>query len=217
VFFKLRLALDLDGTLISCEPRQSAVLAAVLRRRGLEVDLTQIWGLKRKGASTERALALAGLAEATAHAIAKDWGTRIEEPGWLALDKVLPGVLETLEAMRQKDLSLMLLTARRRAEWLPHELRRLQLAQFFDCIAIVRPEAATQQKADCLAEQRVDGFIGDTESDIRAASAAGVKFSAVTTGQRNKCFLSDIGVKSFDSLFEAWRSVSDRFIRQESR
>jgi phosphoglycolate phosphatase-like HAD superfamily hydrolase len=204
--------LDLDGTLISCEPRQSAVLAAVLRRRRLEVDLTQVWGLKRKGASTERALALAGLPEATAQTVAKDWGTRIEEPGWLALDKVLPGVLETLEAMLKKDLSLMLLTARRKAEWLPHELRRLHLARFFDCIAIVRPEAAPQEKADCLAQQRVGGFIGDTESDMRAALAAGVKFSAVSTGQRNKCFLSDIGAKSFESLFEAWQSVSNGFI-----
>src|ERR1700677_3718654 len=110
----IRLALDLDGTLISCEPRQSPVLSAALIRRKANADLKKIWERKREGDSTREALKKSGMGATLAQSIAEDWRRMIEEPVWLALDSVLPGVRETLNAMRKAGTQLWLITARSR-------------------------------------------------------------------------------------------------------
>ena len=203
----MRLALDLDGTLITCEPRHSAVLQAALEAHRLRADLTRVWEMKRGGSSTEAALFAAGLSRVDARVVAGEWRRMIEEPGWLALDRVLPGVSETLEEMRRTS-RLTLLTARSRSEWLPQQLCRLNLARFFDSISVVSPKHAVEEKARRLKEDSVDAFFGDTESDLRAAALAGVTFCAVSSGQRDRNFLGQLsGAVVFEQLPEAWKNV----------
>jgi phosphoglycolate phosphatase-like HAD superfamily hydrolase len=212
----VKVALDLDGTLITCEPRQSAVLAAALAACRQTVNVARVWEFKRVGASTERGLVAAGLSHESAQEVAREWRRMIEESEWLALDRVIPGVRETLENMREMSMRLTLLTARGRQEWVPQQLRRLDLARFFEMIAVVSPERASAEKADRLADGSIRAFFGDTESDWRAASQTGATFYAVATGQREKSFLAQkCGVRAYDDLAEAWSELRPQLDGQD--
>lgn len=203
----MNLALDLDGTLISCEPRQSAVLQAALVPCEAQVDVCAVWGLKRNGASTEGALRHLGLEPSLARGVAEQWQRMIEEPLWLQIDSVLRGVSETLCQMRSAAGTLWLLTARNRAEWVPQQLARLGLAPLLDEVAVVSAQDASCAKAAVLRDASAVAFFGDTESDWHASSAASVPFYAVASGQRSLDCLAAAGVGPVHAdLAAAWRS-----------
>src|SRR5690606_30206558 len=88
----MNLCLDLDGTLITCEPRQSEVLRAAAKAVGYPVEPASIWALKREGASTAEALRATGVPEPIAARMMVHWLAWIEEPGWLSLDSPFAGV-----------------------------------------------------------------------------------------------------------------------------
>jgi len=203
----MNLALDLDGTLISCEPRQTAVLRAALVGNGANVNLNRIWEFKREGASTAVALKKSGLSLELAHRVANDWRRMIEEPFWLGMDTVLPGVLEMLNEVRKEGIHICLLTARSRREWVIQQLTRLGLLPWLDHIVVVSPQGAVKAKTLVLCELSAVAFFGDTESDWRASNAAGVPFYAVASGQRSTTFLTsfDAGQVHLD-LAAAWES-----------
>jgi len=208
------LVLDLDGTLISCEPRQSAVLRAALVACRVDADVSAVWRMKRAGASTRQALISLGVPRAAAEQVAKAWHGMIEAPGWLALDSILPGVVETLRDMRAAGFELALLTARSRKEWVLPQLSRLGLAGCFDTISVVAAADAKQAKTAHLRQGFVPGFFGDTESDMRAADDAQVPFFPVATGQRDETFLASVGRKPiYADLSEAWKA----FLAHDSR
>ena len=201
----MNLALDLDGTLITCEPRQSAVLQAAKVSVGAQFDVDRVWPLKRIGASTEHALVQIGVDLAVAKQVADHWQRMIEQPGWLALDSVQPGVFGVLDKMRAQASRLVLITARSRSEFVRPELSQLGLAKFFDEIIVVSPRTTADAKATCLRQKSMHAFFGDTESDWMAARTAGVPFYALTTGQRSASFLLRAGItESFDDLAGAW-------------
>ena len=201
----MNLALDLDGTLITCEPRQSAVLHAAKVCVGAQFEVDRVWPLKRLGASTEQALVQIGVDSAVAKQVADHWQRMIEQPCWLALDSVQPGVFGVLDKMRAQAARLVLITARNRSEFVRPELSQLGLEKFFDGIIVVPPRTAAEAKATCLRQQATNAFFGDTESDWIAARTAGVPFYALTTGQRSASFLTRAGItKSFDDLAGAW-------------
>lgn len=203
----MNLALDLDGTLVSCEPRQSAVLQAALVSCGARADLNKVWELKRDGASTEQALVQQGLCPELSRRIAESWRRMIEDPLWLALDSVLPGVMETLQEMRGVGARIWLLTARSRCEWVPQQLARLGLKPLFDQVVVVPAYQVAQAKAAVLREVLPVAFWGDTEADWRASTAAGVPFFSVGWGQRSAAFLIESGAEQVHcDLPGAWEA-----------
>jgi phosphoglycolate phosphatase-like HAD superfamily hydrolase len=134
----------------------------------------------------------------------------IEEPFWLGIDRVFPGVIEVLGAMKSCGAWLHLLTARSRPEWLFSQLRSLGLTEFVDKVTVVSPREAVEAKAAYLRESKPIAFFGDTETDFKSAGAACVPFFAVTTGQRSRQFLNGKEVPQvFDSLLEAWITAKD--------
>jgi phosphoglycolate phosphatase-like HAD superfamily hydrolase len=171
----------------------------------MHLETTKIWDLKRSGATTREALL-----EFTGHAAVSDqvaalWQQIVEDPFWLGMDTVLPGVDKTLVEMRASGSRLHLLTARSAAVWVPSQLARLGLDGLLDEIIVVSPSTAAASKADLLRKKKIRLFFGDTESDFRAATNASVHFFGVATGQRNKEFLNASGIPYvFDSLHEAW-------------
>ncbi len=213
----MNLALDLDGTLIGCEPRQSAVLQVVLARRGQPVDLGRAWELKRNGASTEQALVQLGLSPVVARQVAEEWRNSIEAPVWLGLDSVLGGVSEVLKDMRATGARLALITSRTRREWVPQQLERLGLSPWLDEVTVVSPENAVTRKAESLRRGSAVAFFGDTESDHRSALEADVPFFGVSCGQRSGAFLAKSGVKAVHhdlaAAWEAFRTESRRHSR----
>lgn len=197
----MKLALDLDGTLITCEARHTTVLNALLKAYGLAVDMNLFWRSKRRGASTRRALEFCGLTSRMAAEIGALWQAHIEEPTWLTLDRVFANVRTILGIWQAKRIGLQLVTARSRPEWLMVQIRHLDMGRFFDTIWCVPPATASESKAEILRVAKVQLFIGDTESDARAAETAGVPFAAVATGLRDADFLRKSGVAEvFESL-----------------
>jgi phosphoglycolate phosphatase-like HAD superfamily hydrolase len=175
------LALDLDGTLIDCRARQVAVAVHVAG----PLDEDAFWSAKRSGATTADALAAQGANDPAA--IAAAWMEQVEEERWLVLDRPLPGAAEALASVRAGGLAPVVLTARRHADRVRRQVRRLGLD--VDRVAVVAPADAVAGKAHELARLGARGMIGDSETDLRAAVQAGVAFEAVGTGQRDPDFL----------------------------
>jgi phosphoglycolate phosphatase len=200
----MRLALDLDGTLVDARARQVAVASHVLGEMGeaaLEEDL--FWALKRAGATTERALVKLGYPLRAAADIADSWRKEIEADRWLELDDALPGVLRVLQELRSRGVTITVLTARQRAEGAARSLEGAGLADLVDELHVVDPARAVAAKADLLARHVHVGFVGDTASDGEAAAAAGVPFVAVTSGQCCFGHLYSLGYRVVPTLREA--------------
>jgi phosphoglycolate phosphatase-like HAD superfamily hydrolase len=196
-------AFDLDGTLITCEPRQQAVLRSVLVACG-PVNLAAVWDRKRSGLSTRDALVSQGLSQASADIAAERWRERIEDYFWLQLDECLPSVRQTLRTLSQANAKLLLLTARSRPEWVRPQLGRVRLAEFFDEVFVVPSLHAVSTKAAILMREKADYYFGDTESDMAAARKAKVPAFIVGTGQRSESFLLSAGADAvFASLEDA--------------
>jgi len=178
------LALDLDGTLLDCGPRQVEALHAVLGEP--YPDPEGFWQAKRRGATTLEALVALGMAEQQASEIAGRWRITVEDDELLLVDTVLPAVETTLAAAREQVDRLVIITARRRGEAALAQCERLGLMTLLDEVIAVDPTSASASKAVVLSDIAADWFIGDTASDARAAATAGVPFAAVTTGQHTR-------------------------------
>lgn len=207
----MRIALDLDGTIITCENRQSAVLAAILRSKKIEASVRDVWLLKRQGFTTREALIRNGLPEEVASDIDARWKSVIEEPYWLSMDSLPFQTRSTLEDMVDQGNSLYLLTARSRAEHVGNQLVHLGIRSMFKQIFIVSTRNPHIEKSKILLQIMADCFIGDSESDYSAASIAGVNFFGVTSGQRNEVFLKLKGIENlYPSITNVWSSLSNQ-------
>ena len=188
---------DLDGTLLDCQPRQVALTRWLLEKRGeLAFDAETFWLMKRNGASTEQSLAEIYRNPELAQSVAKEWKNLVELPEWLALDQPLPGALVALNQLHASGNFLALLTARTNAQGLRATLKRLEMHSFFCHIEVVDPAEATQKKADKLKAWKPAVFLGDTESDLKAANIAGTRFIALSWGQRSAGWLKSHGANA---------------------
>jgi phosphoglycolate phosphatase-like HAD superfamily hydrolase len=202
------LALDLDGTLIDPRPRQVAALAALLGP-GLEIDGDRLWELKREGLTTLRALTRLGFDAETAASLSERWVATVEDPRRLGLDRLLPGVADALEGLAAVGTRPLILTARQDAERARDQVASLGLLRWCADISVVSPSSAAEEKAVQLVARSCRAFVGDTESDARAAELAGVDFAAVTSGQRSRQFLLAGRLPSFETLAEALRALGE--------
>lgn len=208
---KVRLvALDLDGTLISCAPRQMTVLQAEANRAGVHVDLSELWERKRAGSSTLQALCEAGLPEYKAQSLTTRWRQRVEEPVWLALDSCFSDTQVTLSRAKSDGIHLVLLTGRTNPTWLPSQLHRLGISRFFDSVEIVSPCNAEKEKAQILLQYMPMLYVGDTEVDLCAAARVEIPFIALDRGQRSRSFLAKRGAMRIDAnLTEAFEDLQN--------
>ena len=187
------LALDLDGTLLDCRPRQVELTVAVLEElEAPGVDPDALWAAKREGATTRDALLAQGLPAAVVDAAVTAWVSRVEDAAWLARDPVLPEAPPALAAVRAAGLSPVVLTARRDASAVRDQIARLALD--VDDVGVVDPSDPAAGKAGYLRALAAAGYVGDTESDARSAAVADVPFVAVGGGQRSERFLRAAGV-----------------------
>jgi phosphoglycolate phosphatase-like HAD superfamily hydrolase len=184
------IALDVDGTLLDCRPRQVAVARAVAGA----FDEAAFWTAKRAGEPTAPALVAAGLREDAARRAASEWAKSIEDDEWLALDALLPGAADALDALAAAGVPTILLTARRRPYAVGEQLARLGVLGRVGGLVVVDPADPAPAKAQELRKARAHAFVGDTESDASAAAVAGVPFHAVGAGQRSPAFLAQHGV-----------------------
>ncbi|MFG6489467.1 HAD family hydrolase [Roseateles sp. BYS78W] len=193
------LALDLDGTLISCEERHCALMKQLCREDGMDEDfISRYWAAKREGASNMVALHALGHPAPDARAAA--WNRSIEHWPWLGYDRLLPGVMDALAALARDETNIVVLTARSQPFFLRQQLDRLGLMPHLDALLVVPPNDAATAKARALRELKALAFIGDTESDADAAERAGMPFLALNGGMRSSAFWRARGRVSYPDL-----------------
>jgi phosphoglycolate phosphatase-like HAD superfamily hydrolase len=183
----------------------------VLAGRADRVNADAFWERKRHGATTAGALEAVGLTSDLARDLAAAWQRVIEDDDLLQLDPLLPGARSALALVRERGLRSVILTARQRSPAVRRQIDALGLASLCDAVHVVRPSAATTEKAAVLRSLNSLAFIGDTESDAVAAAAAQVPFVAVASGMRSPTFLGDQHVRPiYADVASAVRSVLPR-------
>ena len=184
-------AFDVDGTLITCRERQLEVLRVSLKALKInqKIDFDEHWDYKQNGLSTRKALVAQGFSQDAGDAVGDFWDRSIEEPSFLTLDRPQPGVLELLSTLSKCHSELIVISARKNAILLRQQLWYLGLLNYFSRIFVVKPQTSAMEKCALLQKICPDLYVGDTETDAKAARLANVNFCAVATGQRNARFM----------------------------
>lgn len=199
-------ALDLDGTLLTCMPRHCAVaryaLAVSTPGHAVAFNATRFWNQKRNGHTTRECLFSYG--EHTANVAAEIWRDQIENISWLAMDSVLDGTLSVLQRVLRNRTRLVLISARRDVRAAYCQVIRLGLHDYFSRVHFVPQQDTANEKATALREAGARIYIGDTELDFAAATTAGIECRLVDTGVRSATYLTNhTNVPVFHSLAEA--------------
>lgn len=209
-------ALDLDGTLITAQPRQMCLLKAVAAGYGVHLDTQHIWNQKSAGATNRQALLASGVAADKAEAICRGWLRDIESAYWLTLDTPFMGALEALAALRLREFELVLVTARQNEYLMRQQIDRLGIFRLFDQVHCVSPARTVWEKSNILNALKPQAFFGDTETDFQAARTAGIPFYGLSTGQRSRDFLLAEGVEHVaDSLHSSIEHFLARRAQQQ--
>ncbi|TBW38095.1 phosphoglycolate phosphatase [Azotobacter chroococcum] len=190
-----RLAMfDLDGTLVDSVPDLAAAVDRMLVQLGRApagVERVRLWIGNGAPVLVRRALAGdlrhdgVGAAEAET-ALALFMQAYADSHG---LTRIYPGVVETLDWLRERDVQLALIT-NKPARFLPELLADKGLDGYFrwvvggDTLPQQKPDPAAllwvMEQAGVMAEEAL--FVGDSRNDVLAARAAGVACVALSYG-----------------------------------
>lgn len=188
------LAIDLDGTIITAEEKQSYLLKAVACRYGINLNCNDIWEKKRAGINNFMLLQQIGISKSVASAICFAWLREIESSYWLSLDTLFKNALDVLGELRAYSFRLVLITARQNEYLMRQQVYRLGIEEYFESIYCVDPKSVVIEKSRWLRCSDAIGFIGDSETDVQASQCADVPFYGVCTGQRSEKFLLNNGL-----------------------
>jgi phosphoglycolate phosphatase-like HAD superfamily hydrolase len=183
---------DLDGTLLDVRLRHCRVhREVVLGLGGQEPDAADYWQRKRQGEPLASLLADGGNPRPDETAYRQRWLARIEAFDMLRLDEPFNGVrnlLTNLAASRPMGL----VTLRQNSDALRQQLDWLGLASCFTTILSSPATAGRESEIKCellrYSSQAAPGavMVGDTEIDLRAGRAAGLRTVGVLSGLRNE-------------------------------
>jgi len=120
----------------------------------------------------------------------------IESRRYLRLDEPFSGVLKTLAKIGDEN-HLILVTLRKSRRNLKEQLKKLEIASFFDQIPTFRGRSCKEGgickakliKNYCAQSDLPSIVVGDTEDDLEAAKSLGLKAVAVSNGLREKRLL----------------------------
>ena len=203
---KNRIAFDLDGTILDSRKRHEIVMNDVLQKHDVPLDASTLVAFKSEGRNNIDWLLSNSLDESLAKEINNDWVSLIEDKKYLKADVLYDGAIGTLKDLSMNN-DLFLVTARSNKNNALAQIKNLGIAQYLSGISVVPAgSAAPALKAKELAKYRADCFVGDTESDYKAAEIAKCKFHAVSSGFRSESFLKryvDETYKNIDELCKA--------------
>ena len=190
-----RIAFDLDGTLLDSRNRHRKVMDDVLDEFDLALDTSDLVSYKAEGNNNKDWLRMHNIKDELVNRINNRWIELIEHDKYLQYDFLYPGVREYLSNLSKNNM-LFLITARNNRLNTENQIEKLGIRDFFDNVAIVPSTTRTSEdKARFLKKYRVDEFIGDTESDLKAAESANCQFKAVINGFRSLDFWKQYSVK----------------------
>lgn len=204
---KKRIAFDLDGTLLDSRERHKIVMDYVLKEFGINLETDDLISFKAEGHNNIEWLILKDIDEKTAKKINAEWISLIEQDTYLKNDLLYTGVRDVLKVL-SKENELYLITARNNKEGCLKQIKSCGIEQYFSKIMIVESNAETSaMKAECLSELDADVFIGDTESDAKAALIAKCMFMAISLGFRSEKFFKDRNIICYNNLYNCINQI----------
>ncbi|MFT7463494.1 MAG: HAD superfamily hydrolase (TIGR01509 family) [Pseudohongiellaceae bacterium] len=188
--------LDLDGTLVDANEAIVDGVLALAAEAGLKVP-DRAWAMDRIGQPPDGTWELLGADDPAA------MSARFVEqyvPLLPARTRILPGVVAALEALASFGATLAVATSRTTGA-AEHTLQALDLAQHFSevCGRDLVPAPKPAPELLLLALDRLDArpeealMIGDSDADVLAARAAGVRCWAVLGGVCDEATLRKAG------------------------
>lgn len=195
------IALDFDGTLISPRNKHIQLMIAICKSHGIYLSNEQInylWDEKRSGSNNAHALRKLHVAEDILVRVCRTWVELVETKYWSDYDKLYEQSLDFLHKS-SKNYNLYLITARSNRITLEQQLNRFGINGFFQNYYVVDPKFASEEKSKILKKLKPSFFIGDTESDFKAALSSDVEFIGLDTGMRDELFLKKCGVENIFS------------------
>jgi phosphoglycolate phosphatase-like HAD superfamily hydrolase len=200
----LRIITDFDGPIMDVSERYYQVYQFCLEevqqpdQPVQTLTKAEFWRLKRSQVPEREIGHLSGLNEEQSIEFARLRRRTVHTLPYLSHDAPVPGAIATLEHLQQVGVELVVMTMRRVQE-LDDALRRYHLAKFFPLerrYCLDNDHAKTTDVQDktwlmgkALAELPVAAgtwMVGDTEADILAAKAHGIKVIAVLSGIRDR-------------------------------
>ena len=195
-----KIAFDFDGTLLDSRERHQIAMKKVLSDNELFLDTSGLVQFKSNGKTNKDWLRANGLSEQLVQKINSEWINIIESEEYLKHDVLYDGVSEYLRTI-SKDNEIYLITARKNETGLFKQITELGIGAFFSKVIVVSPiDNVIAKKADAISKLQIDCFIGDTESDFKAAQTAGCRFYAVTYGFRSFDFLNKLSTNTVDDI-----------------
>jgi phosphoglycolate phosphatase len=187
--------IDLDGPILDGKFRHYACYKDILLSHGCKpLEIEEYWSLKREHVDLSTLLA-ASQANSFREAFNEQWLELIEQPHFLALDRLQPGSKEVLQQWRVTGLRLILATMRHDPLSLSVQLDSLDLVGLFTHVVACPSELggvgkALRVKASAGPLSTKESiWIGDSEADIEAARTIGLRVIAVTCGIRSEEYL----------------------------
>jgi phosphoglycolate phosphatase len=180
---KTNLFIDFDGTIISSKERCGRVFCDLL---GLPPTsfLENYIHQRDSGKTNSDIIASQGLIDQeSVDDFHRMWMRTIELPEYLAIDTVLGGAREWLEAHKDNH-NLYLCTNRQDKLGTMTQVKMLDLASFFQEVLITEQKLSKAQLISSSVQNvsSLDWIIGDSPEDIRDGKKLGLRTCAVLTG-----------------------------------
>ena len=202
---------DLDGPIIDVAPKFYRLYTDLFKARGHAVlSKDEYWSLKRNKIP-EAQIALRTAPADFVQNYVPERIRVIENIDYLQHDTLIDGALPLLTNLSSR-FKLILVTLRNRRENLMWELRHFDLEKYFTVILTKEDNHGDHNtKIELISQFRKAGegksmIVGDTESDVKAGQALGLKTVAVTCGIRTKEYLLTL---SPDYIIDSMTQLSD--------
>lgn len=195
------LFMDLDGTILDVRARHYATYLEVLSMpdmRGQPIPEKEYWGLRREQKPFDEMLRMSRLFPPKFKTFMERFDARIETPEMLILDTVRTGTETALGKLYTKT-PIILVTQRKDAENLKSQLASLKIDKYFAETLSGAPEKLRRADKDARWKHKAElvrrrykilpteaVYVGDTETDVRAAKSLGFEVYLLEGGHRTK-------------------------------
>lgn len=192
----MKIFCDLDGTLIDVSARHYKVyMDTITELGGAPIPKDVYWDLKRRKTKWPVLLEMSGVSPDNEKDFLDRFIVKIEDPEYLRIDTVLPGVVKALDAFHTLG-DCYLVTLRRNRQNVLWELNYLGLTSHFTEILTGHSETDGYDVKIELMRKKLGSsegvMIGDTEADVISGKELGMQTFAVTSGIRDKEFLLEL-------------------------